>query len=154
MNITHTSTSAASAGFGTQIHMNAKDSSSIAIQGYITSEWVNATHATRTARVKLCAFDYADVAREAIRFEGDGTRTMLGFFGATAVAKPTALTAGLTSISASAPGTPDYAISDPTTSGYGFTTSDEFLTLMSVISNLQTRISQLETKLQSLGLIS
>jgi len=55
------------------------------------------------------------------------------------------LTAALTAVTHSAPGTPDYAIADPTqTTPYGFTTSDEMLTVLSVIANLQARVLELE----------
>ena len=70
-------------------------------------------------------------------------------------AKGAALTAQLTSITSTAPGTPDYAIQDlVNTSAYGFVTKDEGNTVLSVIANLQTRVSQLESRLQALGLIS
>ncbi|CAK0772575.1 hypothetical protein CCP3SC15_450007 [Gammaproteobacteria bacterium] len=63
------------------------------------------------------------------------------------------LTTALTSITASAPGTPDYAIQDLTaTGGYGFATADEGQTVLKVILNLQTRLAELETKLKAVGL--
>lgn len=70
-------------------------------------------------------------------------------------AKGAALTAQLTTITSTAPGTPDYAIQDLTNSGgFGFATKDEGNSVLSVIANLQTRVSQLESRLQALGLIS
>lgn len=70
-------------------------------------------------------------------------------------AKGAALTAQLTSITSTAPGTPDYAIQDlVNASAYGFVTKDEGNTVLSVIANLQTRVSQLESRLQALGLIA
>ena len=70
-------------------------------------------------------------------------------------AKGAALTAQLTTITSTAPGTPDYAIQDlTTTTPYGFVTKDEGNTVLSVIANLQTRLSQLETQLKALGLIT
>ena len=70
-------------------------------------------------------------------------------------AKGAALTAQLTTITSTAPGTPDYAIQDlVNTSAYGFVTKDEGNTVLSVIANLQDRVSQLESRLQALGLIS
>jgi hypothetical protein len=81
----------------------------------------------------------------------------IGHFGVAAVVQPTALTVALTQISHSGPGAPDYAIGTPIDSGvgsaWGFATQDEFETLMSVVLNLQTRVDELETKLQSLGLL-
>ena len=70
-------------------------------------------------------------------------------------AKGAALTAQLTSITSPAPGTPDYSIQDLiNTSAYGFVTKDEGNTVLSVIANLQTRVAQLESRLQALGLIA
>lgn len=70
-------------------------------------------------------------------------------------AKGAALTAQLTSITSTAPGTPDYAIQDlVNTSAYGFVTKDEGNTVLSVIANLQTRVAQLESRLQALNLIA
>lgn len=69
--------------------------------------------------------------------------------------RPTALTTQLTTITHTAPGTPDYALQNLTNSGgYGFATLDEGNTFLSVVANLQTRVAQLETKLQSLGLVA
>jgi hypothetical protein len=71
------------------------------------------------------------------------------------VVQPTALTAQLTTITHTAPGTPDYAIQDLTsTTPFGFVTKDEGNTVLSVIANLQARVDELETKLQSLGLLA
>jgi hypothetical protein len=60
-------------------------------------------------------------------------------------ATPTVLTS-LTP--ASAPSSPDYAIADPVAEGgagnHGFSTADEFKTVMSVILNLQQRVLVLE----------
>ena len=78
-----------------------------------------------------------------------------GFFGATPTTKPAANTAALTTLTSTAPGTADYAIQDLTaTGGYGFVTKDEGNTVLAVIENLQARVAQLETKLQTLGLLA
>ncbi|MEW6657247.1 MAG: hypothetical protein AB1424_01175 [Thermodesulfobacteriota bacterium] len=79
----------------------------------------------------------------------------LGFFGVNPVARPAALTAQLATLTFVAPGMADYDIAAPIqNTGWGFTTADEFKTVMSVIANLQTRLGQLETRQQSLGLLS
>ena len=77
-----------------------------------------------------------------------------GFFGTTPVAKAAALTTQLTTISiADAAGTPDYALSAlTTTSPYGLATAAEAITLLYVIKNLQTRMAELESRLQAYGL--
>lgn len=63
-------------------------------------------------------------------------------------------TTALTDITFTAPGTPDYAIQNLTaTSPFGFVTADEGQTVLSVIANLQTRVTELETKLTTYGLL-
>ena len=79
----------------------------------------------------------------------------LAFFGETPVAQQTAQTAGLTAITHTAPGTPDYAIQDlVSVTPFGFVTKDEGNTVLSVIKNLQTRVTELETKLNALGFLA
>jgi len=79
----------------------------------------------------------------------------MGFFGATPVVKPAALPAQLTTLTFVDPGVPDYDIVAPIqNTGWGFATADEFKTVMSVIANLQTRMGQLESRQQGLGLLS
>lgn len=75
--------------------------------------------------------------------------TGIGFHGATPVARAAGLTAALDTITHSAPGTPDYTIADLAAGGYGFTTSDEAQTILSVIKNLQTRVNELEAALDA-----
>jgi hypothetical protein len=78
-----------------------------------------------------------------------------GFFGSTPTTKPAANTVALTTITSTAPGTPDYAIQDLTqTTPFGFVTKDEGNSVLAVIANLQARVGQLETKLQALGLLA
>ena len=86
---------------------------------------------------------------------GQSSTDLVGLYGATPVAKGAALTAQLTSITHTAPGTPDYAIQNlTTTTPYGFVTADEGNTVLSVILNLQTRVSELETRLKNFGVIA
>lgn len=66
----------------------------------------------------------------------------------------TALTTALTTLTYSEPGTPDYAIQNPTTTTpYGFVTSDEARSVLKVIANLQTRSAEIEAILQANGLV-
>lgn len=82
----------------------------------------------------------------------DGTN--IGFFGVAPTTRQTELTDELTTVTFSAPGTPDYAIQDlVVATGYGFVTADEAQTVLSVIANLQTRVNELETKLTAYGLL-
>lgn len=77
-----------------------------------------------------------------------------GFFGTSPVSKGAALTTALTSITATAPGTPDYAIANLTsTTPFGFVSADEGQTVLTVIANLQARVNQLESRLQTYGLL-
>lgn len=78
----------------------------------------------------------------------------VGFYGKTPVAKGAALTTQLTTITSTAPTTPDYAIQNLTsTTPFGFVTRDEGNSVLSVIANLQTRVSELESRLQAYGLL-
>ena len=78
-----------------------------------------------------------------------------GFYGTTPVAQGAALTAQSTTITSTAPGTPDYAIQDLTqTTPFGFATKDEGNTVLAVIANLQTRLAQVESRLETVGLIA
>ncbi len=95
--------------------------------------------------------------------DGNANGTVLGqdssdkvaFYGATPVDKPDALTAQLTTITHTAPGTPDYAIQDlTTTTPYGFVSQDEGNTVLSVIANLQARLAEVEARLEELGLVT
>jgi hypothetical protein len=118
--------------------------------------WVDATHATRKARRVWSVYDTAE--REGFRIEASGAAPMIGFLGAGAVVRPTALTAQLTTVTADAAGAPDYAFGAGTnTNAWGFTSADEFLTSVAVIANLQTRLAELEDKLghtAGLGLLT
>lgn len=70
-------------------------------------------------------------------------------------AKGAGLTTQLTTITSTAPVTPDYAIQDlTTTTPYGFVTKDEGNSVLAVIANLQVRVAQLETQLKALNLIA
>ena len=74
--------------------------------------------------------------------------------GARFVPEVAANTAALTDITFTAPSTPDYAIQDLTdTGGFGFKTKDEGNTVLSVVKNLQTRVTELETKLKTYGIL-
>ena len=78
-----------------------------------------------------------------------------GFYGTTPVAQGAALTAQLTTITSTAPGTPDYAIQDLTqTTPCGFATKDEGNSVLAVIANLQARLAQVESRLETIGLIA
>ncbi len=89
---------------------------------------------------------------------GTATNQKLGFFNATPIVQPTEITDELSTITHTAPGTPDYAVQDLVDSGvgsaFGFATKDEGNTVLSVVENLQTRVNELEAVLSSLGLLA
>ncbi|HRT43314.1 MAG TPA: hypothetical protein P5223_14780 [Phycisphaerae bacterium] len=112
-------------------------------QADITATWTDATHASRKSRLALSASDSA-AAREGLRIEADGSVARLGFFGATAVVKPTALTAAVAAAPAGGTGT----------AAGGWDTAGNRDLAIATINNLKTRVDQLESKLQSLGLLT
>jgi len=83
----------------------------------------------------------------------------IGFFGATPVVKPTALTTALTTITPPAYSA-DYTIQAmisvtvPGGTLWGFKAENEGNTVINVIKNLQDRVNDLESKLQGLGLLT
>ena len=79
-----------------------------------------------------------------MRIEGDGTVARIGFYGATAVVKPTALTATVAAAPAGGTGT---------AAGAWDTAGNRDLAI-ATINNLKTRVDQLESKLQALGLLT
>ncbi len=86
---------------------------------------------------------------------GKSATEKVGFWGATPVVQGAALTAQLTTLTHTAPGTPDYAIQNLTTSTpYGFVTADEGNSVLKVVANLQTRLAELEARLEGCGIIT
>lgn len=80
----------------------------------------------------------------------------VGFWGATPVVQPAALTAQLTTITiADAAGTPDYAIQAVTnTNAYGFAAAQEAISFLYVVKNLQTRLAEVEARLEAAGIVA
>lgn len=117
----------------------------------IRSYWVDATLASRKAAMVLSAWDTAE--RDALTIGANGSAATLAFYGGTLVARGAALTAQLTTLTHTAPGTPDYALQDLIDSSagacFGFATKDEGNTALSCIANLQVRVAELEARLGS-----
>jgi len=66
-----------------------------------------------------------------------------------------ALTAQSTAITFTAPGTPDYALQDViNTNAYGFAAAEEARTFIAVVSNLQTRLAEVEAALEAAGIVA
>ncbi len=75
-------------GTGHQLHFVGKTSTTAnRDQLTMSAEWVVATEASQTTRVKFSVFDTA--AREALRLEASGSAAMIGFLGAAAVTSQT-----------------------------------------------------------------
>jgi len=86
---------------------------------------------------------------------GQSSSDLVGFWGATPVDQPASLTAQLTTITHTEPGTPDYAIQGITNSSpFGFVSADEGNSVLKVIKNLQTRLAEVEARLEEAGLIA
>lgn len=117
------------------------------------ANWVAENGATARTSLGLGAAN--DVTFNAVEVDGalDHDGTTVGFYGATPVTQAAALTTQLTTVTHTAPGTPDYALQDLVDSGvgsaFGFATKDEGNTLLSVVANLQARVAELEAALDS-----
>lgn len=86
---------------------------------------------------------------------GQSASDLVGFHGAAPSDQAAALTAGLTTLTHTAPGTPDYAIQNLTASSpYGFVTADEGNTVLKVLANLQAKIAEIEALLEEKGLVA
>ena len=87
---------------------------------------------------------------------GKDSTSKVSFYGATAVDRPAALTAQLTTLTpADAEGTPDYATAAITNSTpFGFASAQEAITVLYVIKNLQERLAEVEARLEEIGLVT
>lgn len=87
---------------------------------------------------------------------GRSSTDLVGFYGTSPVDQPASLTAQLTTLTpADAEGTPDYATAAITNSSpYGFASAQEAITVLYVIVNLQTRLAEVEARLEELGLVA
>ncbi len=113
LTIANNSSGTPAAGYGSSVVWNLK-SSTTADQNALRLDttWVVATHASRTARAVWSVYDTA--AREGLRIEASGTAPMIGFLGASAVARPAAYTQTF----ATATRTMNAYTSDPESSAY------------------------------------
>ena len=91
--VTHNSSSGSIvATFGVRQYHNLKSTTTADTNAAsIETQWVVATHASRTARTTFNSIDFGGV-RELMRIEGSGTAGLLSFFGLTAVVRATAYT--------------------------------------------------------------
>jgi hypothetical protein len=87
-----TAATGGAAGFGAGLSFFAEDATDTTYQqqALIASSWVDATDATRKAKLSLSAYDTA--VRLGLEIEASGTAAKLGFFGATTVVQQLAAT--------------------------------------------------------------
>jgi hypothetical protein len=83
------SSNTVAAGFGVGLPFFAETATDATYQqqGFISTSWVDATNASRKAKLSLSAYDTA--ARLGIEIEASGTAVKLGFFGVTTVVRAT-----------------------------------------------------------------
>ena len=83
----HNTSGTAAAGFGGGLAFNLQSSTTASQSaGLIASSWIVATHASRTARLALSAYDY-NGAREGVRIDTNGSAALLGLYGHAATAQ-------------------------------------------------------------------
>ncbi len=113
-------------------------------------------HDTRIESIDYDAL-FIDASNNSIALMNDASGK-IGFFGTTPITKLAEITDELTTITHTAPGTPDYAIQDfvdvSLGAGWAFASHDEANTLLSVVKNNQQRIKDLEDRLSSIGLLT
>lgn len=78
-----TAATGGAAGFGAGLSLAAETATdgTSQLQGMVSASWIDATNATRKAKLSLSAYDTA--ARLGIEIEADGSAVKLGFFGGT-----------------------------------------------------------------------
>ena len=83
----HNTSGTAAAGFGGGLAFNLQSSTTASQSAaQIAASWIVATHASRTARLALSAYDY-NGAREGVRIDTNGSAALLGFYGHAATAQ-------------------------------------------------------------------
>lgn len=120
------STGAVAAGLGAGFLFTIETATAGTMQaaGLISASWIDATNATRKAKLSLSAYDTA--IRLGMEIEASGAAAKLAFYGGTTVVRGAALTAADAGVVNSG---------DATTDG--------------VINNMRTRINELEARLGS-----
>lgn len=123
--LTHTTSIAPAIGIGVGIEFEVETTAGNEIGATIEAVATDIGSATEDFDLVFKTMVAGFAGTEHLRFGSN----KIGFFGATSVVKQ----AGLTAITHTAPGTPDYAIQDLTAGGFGFVTKDEGNTVLSVI---------------------
>ena len=140
--------SAPAAGFGigilTTLHSSSSSDRNAARQSML---WATATDASRKARVLYTVYDTAE--REYLRAEADGSNPMLGFLGASAIARPTTYT--LASTATRTMPTPESAFTgqDNLQVGSVYAKSADIITLQTRVDSVEGVLRQLIIDLAS-----
>lgn len=93
LQVGHNTSGTAGTGFGVT-HLFVSQSSTTADQplGRIVAKWSTTTHATRKGQLDISADDFTGTSRVGVSVGSDGTQALVGFYGATPVAKAAAPT--------------------------------------------------------------
>lgn len=102
----------------------------------------------------MADYDYLDKGNGDGTILGQGSSTLVGFYGIVATAQSSALTAELTAITYTTATALATAVLTAVTAGYGFLTTGEAQTFLMVVQNIQNRIAGINTALVNSGLIS
>lgn len=101
-----------------------------------------------------CIFFHTDGGENTAIYVNDGSGTSSDFNALGTTGPLAALTAQLTTITHAAPAADDFAIQSVTqTTPFGFASADEGNTVLKVIANLQTRLAEVEARLESAGIV-
>ena len=158
-----TASTGAANGFGVGLPFLAETATDATYQqqGLISTSWIDATNASRKAKMSLSAYDTA--ARLGIEIEASGTVAKLGFFGAATVVQPTAYTqtyatASKTNPTATAANLATTASTQTTPWGFASQAqADDIATQANKMQtdyiNLQKLVNSLIDDLQALGLV-
>jgi len=101
-------------------------------------------------------FDFLDKGNDDGTMLGRDATALVGFWGTTPAAQQSALTAALTTITCTISTTtaPDYALAEVTITGFVFVDSTSGDSLLAVVQNIQTRLGEIETALETVGLVA
>jgi hypothetical protein len=101
-------------------------------------------------------YDYLDKGCTDGTIFGKASTNKLGFWGATPVDQPAAMTTALTTITCTAPGTTDYAIQSflGTIATFKYVTATAAKTVAKCVINAQTRMAEVETVIKELGIVA
>ena len=102
----------------------------------------------------MADYDYLDKGQDDGTILGKDSTRKVGFWGTTPCDQPAALTTQLTTITCTAAATANYAITILATTGFGFNTTDEAQTFLQVVYNLQTRLAEVEARLEECGIVA